>query len=1068
MTALTSLALSRRSITIFMVLLVLAAGVFSYSQMRQDLYPEYDYPFVTIATSYPSANPQTVERDVTDPIEEAIQGITGLKQFQSTSAANQSLVMAELNFDVDMEEAERNVQSRVNGITFPPGVTDPLIRRIGSEMVPILQLSVVPGGDLVTSDEFIKDIIIPRVEQVDGVSRAEIVGEVNRQIQVTVDTEKLNELGLSMSRVPSAISGNNSGLPAGNVNDRGQAFPVLTTHELGSLEDIRNLVIGHEVLSRSLAPALTEDKERPVRVRDVADVAISTPDATTIWRTDGSPSMGINVFKDPDYDTTRVTSGVLKVMTDIETSNPDLKVVVIKDDGRDARDQLRGLVRDGAIGFFLAVAVVFIFLINLRPSVWRGIRLTLRPTLIIAISIPLSVLLGVLVLYVAGQTLNFMTIAGLAIAVGRLVDDSIVVLENVYTHIRRGEERRQAAIDATREVATAIVGTTLTTIIAFLPLAVMIPGLVSTLFTPLIIALSAALAGSTLVALTVVPMLGAMLLNRNEVVGPTEEADATTGRSTLLQRLYTPVLVWALRHRLATLLIAGLVTVASLSLVLVIPVRLFPSGSPDFLIINLELPTGASVGRTFAEVNRAEAVLENLKASGAVEHYQVAIGRAQDVFGFPGSKVLGLNFASIRVRLGKQAPKDIVELVKRELPEKGDLSVAVSGVRIDSPPESDLEINISGKNFAVLSQLSQQLEADIAHIDGIVNVDSDRSEFRDEVLVRTNPEELSRLGLDNSLVGFQVSQYLVGHTVTQVDLGDETVDLVVRGDRENADTIDGLKELLIESPAGQVKLGTISQIAVEPGPVSISHFNGDRSVTVTGNIVAEDIQATGFKVRSQIAAMAIPPGVEIKALGIFQQITESFHDLILAISVGVILIYVFLILSTRSLVNPLVILTSLPLAVVGGLVALAVSGRSISLSSLMGILTLAGVVVDNAIVLIFFVDDLRARGLNMHDALVQGGQSRVRPIVMTALTTIIALVPLATALSSEGSSIIGAELATVVIGGLLSSTVLTLIVVPVMYTLFYETVPRTGGLVASGTMACCAYCYGRCRALLGR
>ncbi|MFQ6026812.1 MAG: efflux RND transporter permease subunit, partial [Dehalococcoidia bacterium] len=537
---------------------------------------------------------------------------------------------------------------------------------------------------------------------------------------------------------------------------------------------------------------------------------------------------------------------------------------------------------------------------------------------------------------------------------------------------------------------------------------------------------------------------------------------------TWLQRFYTPALTWALRHRLVALLVTGLITLASLGLVFFIPVRLFPSSSPAFLVITLELPTGASVGGTFRELRQIEEVLEGFQTGGLVGHYQAAIGRSQDVFGFPGRKVLGLNYASILVRLGEDLPEDIVQQVRDELPNSEDVSITVTGMRIDSPPESDLEINISGKDIAVLSGLAQALERDLKNVEGILNVDSDLTEARDEVLIRGDPEALARLGLDTGLVGQQVYQHIVGQTITEVDWEGETVDLVVKGRREDTDEINEIKDLAITGPLGNVKLGTVSQITIEQGPVSISHFDGERSVTITGNIITEDTQAVGWRVRSKIAELDVPPGVEVKTLGIFQQIIESFQDIAFAIGVGVVLVYLFLVLSTRSLKNPLVILTSLPLAVVGGLVALSVTGRTISLSSLMGVLTLAGVVVDNAIVLIFFVDELQARGLSMHDALVQGGQSRVRPIVMTALTTTIALVPLATGLSGEGGSIIGAELATVVIGGLISSTFLTLIVVPVVYAMYYETLPRTGNAVKEGTLACCAYCYDRCVALFGK
>jgi HAE1 family hydrophobic/amphiphilic exporter-1 len=364
----------------------------------------------------------------------------------------------------------------------------------------------------------------------------------------------------------------------------------------------------------------------------------------------------------------------------------------------------------------------------------------------------------------------------------------------------------------------------------------------------------------------------------------------------------------------------------------------------------------------------------------------------------------------------------------------------------NGPPSDGLEINIVGNNFTDITAVARELEAQLNSIDGVINVKSDVSEARDEVTINVNPREAAEFGLTTAEVGQQVQQFIVGRTVTEVDLEDITMDVVVRGRQDYVDDVEKLKSLDIQGPLGVVKLGAISDIAIEQGPVSISRFDLERSAAITGTIVAKDTQAVGRQVQARIDALELPPGIQVRSGGIFEQINEGFQDIFAAMLIGVILVYLVMVASLGSLRDPFIIVLSLPLAIVGALVALAVTDRSLSLSALMGLLLLIGVVVTNAIVMLTFVEQLRERGLEVYDALLQGGLVRLRPILMTAFTTTFALFPLAISSDSD-SGIIGAELATVVIGGLVSSTFLTLIVVPVIYTFFHVSIPaRLAGL----------------------
>jgi HAE1 family hydrophobic/amphiphilic exporter-1 len=1038
-TFLTGLALRRRSVTVLIIILVLAAGIFVYRNLQQELFPEIEFPNITIVAVYPNANPEAVEREITEPIEEAVDGMEGLKEIQSTSSENVSLVLLTFEFGEDMEEVERNVESNINGINFPDSVEDPTVSRISNDTFPVIQLSITGDRDIPSLQRIVDDVIVPEIERIDGVFDVTTLGEVDEQVTVTVDTDKLEDLGLSMLQVSGAVSGNNASFPAGDIDKGGSNFPVRATHRFGSLEDIRNLTVGFESTASGGVPLeVTTDGrrgERPILLREVADVELSTDEADSISRTNGRPSLNIVILKEPDSNTVDVTSQTIAALDAIEGLPQDIEIVVLQNDGPEVEEQLSTLLQEGLLGFLFAVSVVFIFLINTRPTLLRGLAITLRPTAIIGMSIPLSIMTGILIMGLAGLSLNFMSLAGLAIAIGRVVDDSIVVLENMYRHMQLGEDRLQAALDGTREVGAAIIASTLTTVVVFVPLA-FIQGLVGEFFTPFAMSVSFALIASALVALTAVPVLGVILLREGDF--PAEEAEAGS-RDTLLQRIYTPILVWALRHKIATIGGATVITFASLLLLMVIPITFFPAGTPQYLTINVELPTGTSVGKTFAEVAKVENVLEKFRQDGHVEIYQVSLGSAANEFG-PGAEGGGLHQAGFFVKLTEDVPENIADQIRAEIPGSEEVTITVTELS-GGPPTDPLEITVTGANFADISGVTRNLVEQLSEIEGVINVDSDVSSARDEATININDQAAAEYGLNAAEVGRQVNQFIVGSKASEVDLEDLTLDIVVQGQREDVDDIEKLKNLSIEGSLGRVKLGSISEIAIEQGPVSISHFDLERSATISGEITAEDTQAVGAQVAAIIASLDLPPGVTVRSGGIFQQIEEGFQDIGAAMLIGVILVYLVMVASMGSLRDPLIVVLSMPLAIVGALVSLAITDRSLSLSALMGLLLLIGVVVTNAIVLITFVEHLRQNGMGVYDALIEAGRTRLRPILMTAFTTIIALFPLAVSTGGEGE-IIGAELATVVIGGLISSTFLTLVVVPVTYTVLHVNLPR--------------------------
>ena len=1044
MNYLIGLALRRRPVTILLTFLLLAGGVFAYNNLQQELFPEIEFPNITITTIYPSANPEAVERDVTEPIEEAIAGMDGLKETRSTSYESFSLVLATFEFGEDMEEAKRAIEANLSGVRFPDDVEDPVVSRINNDVFPVLQLTVSSDRDIPTLQRLLDDIIVPQIERVPGVFDVLVIGEVDEQVQVTVDSEKLEDLGLSMAQVSSALRDNHASFPAGSIDTQGASFTVRTTHEFGSLAEVRDIVVGYERVSAGGGPSALQ-RDRPIRLSQVAEVGLGTAQSGSISRTNGKPSLVLAVVKDPDANTVAVTDGVLAVLGKDTGLPPDVEIATLSNDGPEVTRQLGSVQHDALIGLVLAIIVVFAFLLNLRPGLLRGAALTLRPTLIIGLTIPLSIFAGVLLLGPAGISLNFMSLAGLAVSIGNVVDNSIVVLENIYRHIHKNGDRLEAVFQGTAEVGSAIFASTMANIVVFLPLA-FIQGLVGSFFTPFALTISFVLLASVLVPLTAVPALCAVFLRPGDFPD-TDDPYASVERETLLQRWFIPVLRWCLGHKLATLSIALVSTIGSLGLIAVIPVTLFPSGVPQYLTVDLELPTGAGVGRTFDEVLKIEQALQGFRDQGMVDVYHVTLGSASNQFG-PGAAGGGSHLASIFVLLTKDVPRDIADQLRAEMPITPGATVTVAEIS-NGPPTGDLEITVVGSNFTAVAATAKDLVASLKEVDGVINLSSDVSDARDEVVVNVDPGPAAEFGLTASLVGQQVGQFVVGRKVAEIDLEGRTLDLVVRGRPDTVDDIGQLQDLTVEGPLGRVKLGSISRIAVEKGPVSVSHFDGERSASITGNITAADTQAVGVAVQAKIDALELPPGVQVVTGGIFQQITEGFQDVFLAIGAGIVLIYLVMLITLGSLRMPLIILTSLPLALVGALGALAITGRSLSLSALMGFLLLVGIVVNNAIVLLTFVEQLEKEGLDVYEALLEAGRVRLRPILMTASVTLIALMPLALGSADEGV-LIGAELATVIIGGLLSSTLLTLVVVPALYAGINVDLPRFfGGIWAA-------------------
>ena len=1036
MIILSKLALRSRPVTVMALVLVLVGGVYAYRQLPQELFPEISLRVINVTTSYQQGTPYQVAEEVTRPIEDLIIGMEGLKEVTSTSRSSRSQVRASFQNNVDIAEAEAEIVSRVSGLRLPDAAGDPRVFELTPNRRPVMELSISGERDIPDLVRIVERQIIPALQSVPGVFDVQIEGAVAEQVFVTVDPALLDTHGLTIQNVIGALQGNSVDVNTGSITSGDGAVTVRAFHDYTNLEAIRQLPVGFSRDGGATGPNRAGGgggNATPISLAEVADVRVATPEARTVSRTNGNPSVSLDVQKTPDGNTIDITHAIDQLLVDLQGEiPPDIDIAVMESQAPRLEEELGKVIGQGIQGFAFAVLAVFLFLLQLRPRPLAGIANTLRPTIIIALSIPLSVMITMLVMALFDWTLNFMSLAGLAIAVGRIVDDSIVVLENIYRHIQEGSPRAVAVIAATQEVSPPVVASTLTTVAVFVPLA-FLPGVVGQFFSPFAQTVCVSLLASTLVALTAVPVLGSWFLRQGDLTGE----PGTPPDDTLLQKVYTPVLRLALRFRVITAILSVIVVLASLSLIRTLPIELFSQGRTEGIRIDLTLRGNPSTVRLVQEVNETERILDDFVASGAVASYQVTLGASSRSFGSTADP--SFDRAGFTVVLGEDPPADLDEQIRNALPEKRNVTTRVFADSGGPGRGGGLRLTLTGPNYEDVRMATDRLQTVVEQDPGVRNVRTNIVDGSEELTIAIDPNQAGRYGLSTANVANQIRTWMRGSDVTEIDLSGETLDVVVRGAPEATDEPMDIPLLPISGNAGAIPLGAIADTRHTVGPNVITHYDGNRSATISGGLAGRDAGAIGDRVDAIVAATPLPPGVKVRSGGTFSDIREEFNNVYVAMAIGVSLVYLVMVATLGSLKIPFIVVLSMPLAVVGALIALVITDRSLSLPALMGFLLLVGIVVTNAIVLLTFVQQLRQAGHAPLDAVMAAGRTRVRPILMTAFTTILALIPLS---MSDSAGLVGAELATVVIGGLLSSTFLTLVAVPVVYMLFEESVPN--------------------------
>ncbi|MFF9673258.1 efflux RND transporter permease subunit [Streptomyces eurythermus] len=1001
MSWLSRFSLAQRALVGLVSLVALAFGLIAIPQIKQQLLPTIELPMVSVIAPYQGASPDVVEKQVVEPLEDNLQGVDGVTGVTSTASEGNAVIMASFDYGNDTERIVADVQQAVNRARNQlPDDVDPQVVSGSTDDLPTVVLAVTSDKDQQALADQLDTTVVPALKDIDGVGRVQVMGVRDRQVTVTPDDAKLARAHLTAADLGQALQAGGATVPAGSFDEDGANRTVQVGGGFTSLKQIQDLMV-------------TGKGTEPVRLGDVASVEERPAPADSLARTDGRPSLAVNVTMAHDGSAVSISDAVKDKLPALRADlGSGARLTVVSDQGPAVSKSIKGLTTEGALGLLFAVVVILFFLASVRS------------TLVTAVSIPLSVVLALLVLWTRGLSLNMLTLGALTIAVGRVVDDSIVVLENIKRHLGYGEERKEAILTAVREVAGAVTSSTLTTVAVFLPIG-LVGGMVGALFGSFSITVTAALLASLLVSLTVVPVLSYWFLRApkgtpDDAAEARREAEEKEANSRL-QRAYVPVLRFATRRRLTSVLIAIVVLVVTFGMSGLLKTNFFDQGEQEVLTIKQKLKPGTSLTATDAQARRVEKLLA---ATEGVKDYQVTVGSSGLLAAFGGGT--DTNQASYQVMLEDSASYDEVRRLLEDGLKKLDGIGTTTVSAGDGFGSQDLSVVVKASDPKALRTAAEQVRGAVAGLDHVTDVTSDLAQSVPRISVRANAKAAAA-GFDDQKLGAAVAQAVRGTTAAKAVLDDTERDVVVRP-AEPATTLDRLKDLRL----GPVKLGDIATVKLVDGPVSMTRIDGQRAATVTARPTGDNTGAISGKLQSRVKALKLPAGATAEIGGVSSDQDDAFKNLGLAMLAAIAIVFMLLVATFRSLAQPLILLVSVPFAATGAIGLLVATGTPMGVPAMIGMLMLIGIVVTNAIVLIDLINQYRAQGYGVVEAVVEGGRHRLRPILMTALATIFALLPMALGVTGEGG-FIAQPLAVVVIGGLITSTLLTLLLVPTLY-----------------------------------
>jgi len=1019
---LANISIRRPVFAVMLIAAFMVFGLLSYPKVGVDLNPEIDFPYVTVTVVYPGTDPGTMEREVAEKLEESVNTLGGIRALRSYNLESVTQMVIEFELEVKGDQAVQDVRDRISRVLkdLPPQADPPIVEKFDIGAAPIMYLAlsgnIEPRKLTRIADKTVKE----RLQRIRGVGSVDVVGGRDREIQIYIDADKLNGLGLATQELAQTIAAQNLEIPAGSFESGTRELTVKTKGQLKSAEDIANIILPVRGSIPGQPPPLTQPV---VRLRDVARVVDGTKEARSASTFDGKPALALTVTKQSGANTVAVAEAVRKEVRALEplVAAEGVKLSVATDTSTYIARSIHDVQFDLAFGAVLAVVVIFFFLVNGRA------------TFISALAIPTSVIATFAFVYWMKFTFNNMTMLALSLAIGVLVDDAIVVMENIHRHLEEGKSAMAAAGDATSEIFLAVLSMTSSILAVFVPVAVM-KGIVGRFFLQFGLTVAFAVAMSMLVSFTLTPMMSSHLLSAHK--GDSALAKFVDALMTYLEQIYGKTIRWALDHRWVVLLGAIGALVGSGMLVSKVPQEFLPSEDRSQFQVTVELPTGTSLDTSRSFIgNIADDIL---KHAPGVSHTLMTVG---------GGRQPQINKGDIQVNMlpvkeRKVTQRQLMAWLRQRYGKMQPAMITVSEMGMGGGPSQPIQLLLQGDDLDELATVSDKLVAELKKLPGFVDVESSYRGGKPEVAVHINRERAAAMGVPVASIAQALRLFMAGDAVSELKEGTDAYDIIVQLPKEERARVETLSSMRVRATSGElVDLANVVTISREVGPNRIERIDRQRQVTVMANLDNLALKTARVQAES-VAKSVVPSKMHYRFEGMGRIMEESMGYMMEALFLAVVLVYMILAAQFNSFIQPITIMISLPLSVIGAFGALYISGMSLSIFAMIGIIMLMGLVTKNAILLVDFANQARERGETVHDALVSAGVLRLRPILMTTVAMVFGMLPVALALGEGGEA--RAPMAVCVIGGLITSTLLTLVVVPVVYTLFDAMVSSRG------------------------
>ncbi|MBM7620623.1 HAE1 family hydrophobic/amphiphilic exporter-1 [Bacillus tianshenii] len=985
------------------IVLMLILGAVSMRSMTVDLFPELTFPIVAVTTTYEGAGPEEIENLISSPIENAMGTLPNVESVTSISRTGGSLVLVAFTWGTNMDFAALDMRERIDAVRdfLPPGAQLPRVLRFNPSDLPIVQLAITdPSGEMVKAKRLAEEEIEPELNSVDGIASISVEGGAESEVRVTLDPNTLSSFGISIDQLQQIIASENLNLPGGALTDQNQDLPIRITGEYASITDIKTLPIPN---SKGI-----------IQLDQLGEVKETLQPTTQLSYLNGEPAVGMSILKQSGSNTVTVANDINKKLEEIKETLPEgVEIKPIFDQSQFIEQSIRAVASNMILGSLLAALVLYFFLRNLRS------------TLIILFSIPLSIVTTFIFMYFSGQTLNLLTLGGLALGIGMMVDNATVILENIYRLRQKGYSLKDAAIEGTSEVGPAIIASTLTTVIVFLPI-VFVDGLAAQLFKPLALVVSFSLLASLFTALIIVPLFSSLLLKVNNKSSRFEERFST------FSLWYRNLLYKALQHPKKTISLVLLLLVASLFGTPFIGKEFLPQQDQSFISMTARLPDGSSLDATYDVM---EEIDERLKGIEEIDLSFVTVGGTDNFSVSAGTQLNRSNYSILLVPLSERnrADTEVGDEIRELISDIPGVEISISSG--DSGfSQNPVSLSITGPDLDTLKDMADQTITLLSDIEGIREPSSNYTEGNPEIVVDIDRVKASQFGVGSAQIASAVSSATRGVVASRMAREGEELDIRLTIEDTYTSSIQDLETLLISTPTGEnIPLQAVATVTRGQGPSQITRTDRLREITVNADIVNRDLGSVVEDIEKTLKENVYIPTKQYKITigGQDEQMNDAFFKLGGALALAVVLVYMVMAAQFESYYYPFIIMFSVPLTIIGIIIGLLVTFQPLGVGSLVGMLILTGIVVNNAIVFVDYVNLLKKDGNSTVEAILIAGPTRIRPILMTTLTTILGLIPLTLGIG-EGMEI-QQPMAIVIVFGLSFATLITLVLIPVLY-----------------------------------